>query len=102
MELGNLEETRDAFHDAKTKESQQEEGEEVTLVVNATGGPHKMSFKVGVTVAYVKLALQQQYGLPMATTQLKLNGRPLLDPLSLSDCPGISAGQEVSVEVINT
>eukprot|EP00955_Chlamydomonas_euryale_P046836 353517-Chlamydomonas_euryale.AAC.2 len=58
--------------------------------------------QVGVTVAYVKLALQQQYGLPMATTQLKLNGRPLLDPLSLSDCPGISAGQEVSVEVINT
>eukprot|EP00955_Chlamydomonas_euryale_P046838 353517-Chlamydomonas_euryale.AAC.4 len=70
MELGNLEETRDAFHDAKTKESQQEEGEEVTLVVNATGGPHKMSFKVRLTNAAGLRVLQRTKGQRQETPPL--------------------------------
>ena len=40
----------------------------------------------------------QEFGLPMGKLVLKASGRTLIDPLSLSDCPGMTPGQRVSVE----
>jgi hypothetical protein len=100
MELGNLEETRGAFVDAKNAESAQEQGGDVVLLLNVPQrGEQRHSFKMGATVAYVKLVVEQEYGLPMATVVLKANGKALMDPLSLSDCPGFAPGQVVNVEV---
>jgi hypothetical protein len=101
MELGDLEGTRGAFQNAKQIESNVEQGEEVTLVLQLPDGTYAHNFKLGATVAYVKLVIEQEYGLTMDKTLLKLNGKPLLDPLSLCDCQGVSAGLSVNVEVIN-
>lgn len=55
---------------------------------------------MGVTVAYVKLQVQELYGLAMAKQTLQLNGKTLIDPFSLADCPGITpAGATVVVTV---
>lgn len=104
MELGtNLEETRDAYQRAKDAENQAEQGEAVVLLLKTPSqGTHAHSFKVGVTVAYVKLLVEQSYGIPMAKCVLKIAGKPLLDPLSLSDCPAIKPGGQVEVEVSST
>eukprot|EP00775_Hariotina_reticulata_P011036 gene11036-11191_t len=45
---------------------------------------------MGATVAYVKLQVEQNYSIPMGSQKLTANGRTLIDPLSLSDCPGIT------------
>ncbi|KAG2438834.1 hypothetical protein HXX76_005374 [Chlamydomonas incerta] len=57
------------------------------------------SFKVGVTVAYVKAFLAEQHQLEFAKLKLLTGGRLMIDPLSLGDCPGVAPGKEVEVEV---
>ena len=100
MELGNLEETREAYVRAKDAEQQQEQGENVVLVLSLPEqGEKKHEFKVGMTVQYVKAFIEQTYGLKMAQIVLKVAGKTLIDPLSLSDCPGIAGQQEVLVAV---
>jgi hypothetical protein len=44
------------------------------------GSEHAHSFKLGATVAYVKLQVQQLYGLPMEKQLLQTGGRTLIDP----------------------
>lgn len=61
--------------------------------------PIPRSFKVGVTVAYVKAFLAEQHELEFAKLKLLMAGRLMIDPLSLSDCPGVAPGKEVEVEV---
>lgn len=100
MELaGNLEETRGAFAVSKEEETRLEAGEDVTLTFSFSGrDAYTASFKVGATVAYCKLMVSQHYSL-IGTTVLLVHGKALMDPLSLSDCPGIGGGQTVAVEV---
>lgn len=56
-----------------------------------SGEQHRHKFKLGTTVAYVKLQIEQLYSLPMAKQKLTCSGKSLIDPLSLSDCSGIAA-----------
>lgn len=56
-----------------------------------SGDQHTHKFKLGTTVAYVKLQIEQLYNVAMAKQKLTCNGKTLIDPLSLSDCTGISA-----------
>jgi hypothetical protein len=44
------------------------------------GSEHAHSFKFGATVAYVKLQVQQLYGLPMEKQVLQTGGKTLIDP----------------------
>ncbi len=102
MDLSNvdLESSRERAQSAKEAETRAEEGDDVQLVFHLPGGSTaKASFKAGVTVAFVKLKLEQDHGLKMASTTLKIGGKVLIDPLSLSDCPGIVSGREVDVAV---
>ena len=100
MELGNLEVTRGAYVQAKEEEARQEQGDNVTLVLklpNGSNGSH--TFAAGVTVAYVKMIVEQNHDLPANKIVLKLGGRTLIDPLSLCDC-GIQPGGKVEVDVL--
>jgi hypothetical protein len=55
------------------------------------GTQHTHTFKMGATVAYVKLQVEEAYSIPMAKQKLTTGeGKTLIDPLSLADCPGIS------------
>ncbi|GAX81663.1 hypothetical protein CEUSTIGMA_g9091.t1 [Chlamydomonas eustigma] len=100
MELGNLESTRGAYQNTKQMEADEEQGDEVTLVLKLPDGAYEHRFKIGVTVAYVKLVIEKEHGLAMDKTLLKLNGKLLLDPFSLCDCQGVAAGLKIDVEVI--
>ena len=103
MELGavDLETTKTQALSAKEAETIAEQGEDAVLALTLPGGATaKHSFKVGMTVAYVKLVVSNAHpDVPMAKMQLKYKGKALIDPLSLSDC-GISAGSEAAVEVV--
>lgn len=58
-----------------------EEGENCVLVLQLPdGSQHSHSFKLGVTVAYVKLQVQQLYGVPMEKQLLQTGGKTLIDP----------------------
>lgn len=101
MELGrDVESARTAYSSVKEQEALQEQGQEATLVLTLPSGETvPCKFKVGVTVAYVKLHLQEAHGLDMSKVVLQMNGKRLLDPLSLLDCPGIAPGKTVEVQV---
>ena len=54
-------------------------------------------FPAGVTVAYVKMQVEQQHGL--SNTVLKLGSKVLIDPFSLCDYPEMQPGATVTVTV---
>eukprot|EP00878_Enallax_costatus_P041773 GHUV01048658.1.p2 GENE.GHUV01048658.1~~GHUV01048658.1.p2 ORF type:complete len:102 (+),score=18.88 GHUV01048658.1:314-619(+) len=84
--------TKAQHSDAKARELQAEEGSDCTIIIQLPNGDqHTHKFKLGVTVAYAKLQIEQLYSIPMTQQKLTCNGKTLIDPLSLSDCPGISA-----------
>lgn len=103
MELGqvDLESTKSQAVQAKEAEALAEQGEDVVLALRLPGGAvDRQRFKVGTTVAFVKLTLSNAHpDLPMAKLTLKYKGKALIDPLSLSDC-GIAVGGEADVEVL--
>lgn len=97
MELnGDLEHTRSAFSAEKEKEAAEEQGVDAILLLQWPDNTVKThTFKLGATVAYVKMFLEQTYAVPMGRITLKVGDKTLMDPLSLSDCAGIKAGQTV-------
>ena len=101
MSLGvDLEATRQQFTDAKAEELRQEEGDSVKLVLRLPDGVEAQhDFKLGHTVAYVKLEIEQKHGLPMAQLQLKMGGKVLIDPFSLADIAAITPGGVNLVDV---
>lgn len=104
MSLGvDLEATRQQFNDAKQQEMRQEEGDNVAVVLKLPDGVEQQHiYTLGVTVAYVKLDIEQKYGYAMANVQLKMSGKVLIDPFSLADCPGISSSGVNLIEVCYT
>jgi len=58
------------------------------------GSVHTKPFKMGHTVAFVKLEVEKACGVAMEKQQLVLaaGGKPLLDILCLADYPQIKAG----------
>eukprot|EP00798_Chlamydomonas_sp_ICE-L_P007415 gene7415-544_t len=110
MELGNLEAAREAAAIRKQEENLEEQGADVKLNMKLPDGSVKVAavargtlavgthtYAAGATVAYVKMTLEV-YSLTASSVVLKYNGRPLIDPLSLSDC-GIQPGGGVDIEV---
>ena len=62
-----------------------EEGENCQLVLQLPdGSQHSHNFKLGATVAYVKLQVQQLYGVPMEKQLLQTGGKTLIDPRRLT------------------
>jgi hypothetical protein len=102
MELGvDLEGTRNQYLNTKAQEQHAEEGDSVDLVLQLPDGRESIqAFKLGHTVAYVKLVVEKEAGIPMDKQRLVLNGKDLLDPLSLADCAGIAPGTNCMVKVL--
>lgn len=97
----DLESTRFAYNSEKEQETREEEGQDVSVVFKLPGGKESQHpFKAGLTVAYLKLHLQQQYGYAITSITLQMNGRTLLDPLSLSDCPSFQASAANVIDVL--
>ncbi len=95
-----LENTRHAFSQTKAEEQQAEVGDAVTLVFKLPDGTtQQRAYTTGTLVACVKLDVERESGIAMAKQTLKVEGRSLIDPLSLADCKGISAGDTVEVTV---
>lgn len=104
MSLGvDLEATRQQFNDTKQQELRQEEGDSVAVVLKLPDGVEQQhTYKLGVTIAYVKLDIEQKYGYSLAGLQLRMNGKVLIDPFSLADCPGITVGGVNVIEVVSS
>lgn len=129
MRLGlDLEERRQVAADIKRNETQEEERPPVQLQLVLPDGssatlrlarccsnalalcsqrhqccvactPLLCSTPAGVTVAYLKLLIEQQHGVPQSEQDLKVAGRAMMDPFSLCDIPGLQPGCTATVEV---
>ena len=55
--------------------------------------------KSGHQVGYLKALLQEQDNLPAALITLRLDGKVMIDPLSLCDYAALTTGQETTIEV---
>ncbi|KAI8473308.1 MAG: hypothetical protein J3K34DRAFT_411589 [Monoraphidium minutum] len=101
MELGEaLAGTREQYSDVKAREVNEEEGEQVQLLLRMPDGQAlTRAFKMGHTVAYVKLQIEKELGLSLEKQQLDLGGKRLLDILCLADYPQITAGAVNAVDV---
>ncbi|CUG12666.1 Hypothetical protein, putative [Bodo saltans] len=73
----------------------------VVFVVPASGESFRMSFMMGHTVAHIKAKIEDIKSWPYERIILKLNGKFLLDPLSLNDLP-FQAQVDNTVEVTFT
>ncbi|KAL6762286.1 hypothetical protein V8C86DRAFT_2519435 [Haematococcus lacustris] len=102
MDLGaDLQAQREEFSRKKVEEARIESGEAVTLHLSLPDGS-TASIRVpsGATVAYLKLLIEQQHGIPVTKCVLRLAGKAMLDPFSLCDCcPTLIAGAEAKIDV---
>lgn len=76
MDLGQLEGTKTQFLSTKEQEQHQEEGDNVNIVLQLPDGSEKhQTFKMGHTVAYVKLLVEKEAGIPMNKQRLAIAGK---------------------------
>lgn len=73
----------------------------VVFTVPANGESFRRTFVMGHTIAHLKAQIEDVKGWPYERIILTLNGKPLMDPLSLNDLP-FQAGQDNVVEVTFT
>lgn len=82
---------REKTRQIKAQEQADENGDDVKVNLQLPDGQEELAtFKMGTLVSYIKAYIQQEYGHPMAKLNLLLEGSPMLDPLSLSDVPGVN------------
>ena len=75
-------------------------GEAVPIQFNLPDGTTAVrKYFMGHTIAYIKGHLEDVNGLPYHLTTLKMNGKVLIDPLSLNDLP-FEAGKTNVVDVL--
>ncbi|CAL8462746.1 g2279 [Coccomyxa elongata] len=68
-------------------------GTQVQLLINLPDGTEtEVAARMGYTVQHLKVLLHKEQGLPLSMGLESTDGRPLLDPLSLSDCMNIRPG----------
>ena len=88
MDLGQLESTKTKFLSAKEQEQHQEEGDNVNIVLQLPDGSEKaQTFKMGHTVAYVKLLVEKEAGIPMNKQKLAISGKVGMHFPPVSSCP---------------
>jgi hypothetical protein len=89
--------------DALDEAERETAGENVPVVfhVLASGEAFRLTFVMGHTVAHMKAKIEDLKSWPYERIILKLNGKLLLDPLSLNDLP-FQAQVDNTVEVTFT
>lgn len=73
----------------------------VVFFVPANGETFRRNYVMGHTIGYLKGQLEDMKGWPYERIILKLNGKTLIDPLSLNDLP-FTPRQDNTVEVTFT
>eukprot|EP01025_Chloroclados_australasicus_P011719 TRINITY_DN1515_c0_g1_i5.p15 TRINITY_DN1515_c0_g1~~TRINITY_DN1515_c0_g1_i5.p15 ORF type:complete len:117 (+),score=14.83 TRINITY_DN1515_c0_g1_i5:229-579(+) len=96
----DLTKAREMAQMSKQTESDEENGPIVTIHLTLPGGESKeMKIRQGYQVVYVKALLSEEYGYPMKALSLWLDGKQMLDPLSLADYPDVKPGETTQVTV---
>src|SRR5256885_7453465 len=76
---------------------------DIPLQLNLPNGTTKIiSVKIGETVQEIKRRLMVEHGIPYSESKLFLDGKHMLDPLSLNDFPSIVETNKacITVEVL--
>ncbi|GMH40129.1 hypothetical protein BSKO_08033 [Bryopsis sp. KO-2023] len=82
---------REKTRGIKAQEQADETGDDVKVILLMPDGSEALAvFKMGTLVSYVKAYVNNEFGHPMAKMVLLLEDRPMLDPLCLSDIPGVT------------
>ena len=85
--------------DEANDEERELAGERVPIVFKLPSGEEvRRPYRMGHTIALIKVHLEEKNGLPYDKTVLKLNGDVCIDPLSLNDLP-FKAGEDNVVTV---
>ena len=63
------------------------------------GTEEECDFSMGQTIQMLKAHVETEYGIPMSVTQLSLEGKILIDPLSLNDFQEIDPSQILVLDV---
>jgi hypothetical protein len=71
---------------------------ELTFLLD-NGTTYKKTATAGDTVAQVKKALSDVSGIPYVDLTLTLDGKTMMDPLSLNDLPAARGKQELQIHV---
>mmetsp|Transcript_8140 Transcript_8140/g.9188 ORF Transcript_8140/g.9188 Transcript_8140/m.9188 type:complete len:146 (+) Transcript_8140:58-495(+) len=100
---GTVAKVTEVNYDALEAEERELAGDVVPIVffVPANGESFRRNYVMGHTIGYIKGQLEDLKGWPYERLILKLNGKLLIDPLSLNDLP-FTARQDNTVEVTFT
>lgn len=63
------------------------------------GSQGESYFRMGQTVEFLKSFIESEYGIPMRAQKLMLDGKLMMDPLSLLDFPEAKGLSEIIVQV---
>ncbi|KAL3135129.1 hypothetical protein ABBQ32_008065 [Trebouxia sp. C0010 RCD-2024] len=95
---------KEQLEKAKHQEAKEAEGDDLQLHLTLPEGREEtIAAKLGQTVQYTKAVLHERFDVPIDKQTLLFEGRPMLDPLSLADCKGITCGGHnlITVQVSN-
>jgi hypothetical protein len=74
--------------------------EDIDVQLLFPGGDQRvLRVKMGETVQGIKRQLETDFGIPFSNSSLYLEGKHMLDPLSLNDFPAIAQGKTTALEV---
>lgn len=84
----------------KKQEEAALQGSDLTLkLLLPDGSTETMKVKNSTEVGYVKLVLSQRKGVGVQQVSLSFDGKPMIDPMSFCDHPGVEPPEvEVKVE----
>lgn len=105
--LGSSAETLDlSFADAKESKFSDEyldngiQEQSILVIFDLPDGSQgEGHFKLGQTVEYLKSFVENEYGISMSSQSLSLDGKLMMDPLSLLDFPEAKSVDELYVRV---
>eukprot|EP01023_Acetabularia_acetabulum_P019694 TRINITY_DN20076_c0_g1_i1.p9 TRINITY_DN20076_c0_g1~~TRINITY_DN20076_c0_g1_i1.p9 ORF type:complete len:112 (+),score=17.46 TRINITY_DN20076_c0_g1_i1:135-470(+) len=96
----DLTKARDLGWSTRQLETDEESGAIVMVDLKLPNGDCKpLKIRSGYQVAYVKALLSEEFGYVMKGVSLWLNGKQMLDPMSLADYPDIKQGEVTQVTV---
>merc|ERR1719409_849750 len=97
---GKFAELRDENEVSKAQEEAEAAGDSLNIIFNFDDGSQaQQEFKQGQDVAWVKNEIAKAKEVEYGTVTLLLDGKMLIDPMSLSDYPEIKGQQEIEIQV---
>eukprot|EP01026_Neomeris_dumetosa_P007478 TRINITY_DN12306_c0_g2_i1.p2 TRINITY_DN12306_c0_g2~~TRINITY_DN12306_c0_g2_i1.p2 ORF type:complete len:119 (-),score=13.53 TRINITY_DN12306_c0_g2_i1:926-1282(-) len=96
----DLSQTKQQYAVTKQLETDKENGEQVLIhCLLPDGTIKKLEIRSGFQVGYIKVKLSEEFGFSMNNVSLWLDGKMMLDPMSLADYPDIKPDQVTQITV---